>query len=221
MNSYQNLALLENLYRLKALGFNYIDPISPNKPQEQTSTLPNSYDTLVTTIQKCHLCDLSKSRSQSMSGFGSQTPKILFLDAFVSSAEDESNSYYTGRSGSMLRDMIEKVLKLTIHDVYMTHAVKCKPFGFQQPSLSECNSCSPYLHKQLEILSPKIIVTLGEEAYRLLSHDESGYDHLIGQSIPYGNSIIIPMVHPSFLIRNPSFKPEAMRTLLSIKEALK
>lgn len=220
MNSYQNLALLENLYRLKALGFNYIDPISPNKPQEQVSALPNSYTSLERTIHSCHLCDLSKSRTQSMSGYGSNTPKIVFLDAFVSSAVDESNDYYVGKSGMMLKDMIEKVLKLTINDVYITHAVKCKPFGFQQPSSSECNSCSPYLDKQLELLSPKIIVTLGEEAYRLLTHDESGYEHLIGQFIPYGTSTIIPIMHPTFLIRNPSFKPEAMRTLLSIKKGL-
>jgi DNA polymerase len=221
MNSYQNLALLENLYRLKALGFNYVDPINPNKDQTQTSSLPNSYETLINTIKACHLCDLSKSRTQSMSGFGSIHPKILFLDAFVSSVEDESNTYYVGRSGSMLRDMIEKVLNLSLDNVYTTHAVKCKPFGFQLPSSSECSSCSPYLHKQLEILSPKVIVTLGEDAYRLLTQDESDYDRVRGHIIPFENSSIIPIHHPTFLVRNPSFKKEAMRDLQTIKEALK
>ena len=221
MNSYQNLALLENLYRLKALGFSYVDPINPNKDQSQTSSLPNSFETLNNTIKGCHLCDLSKSRTQSMTGFGSTHPKILFLDAFVSSAEDETNSYYAGRSGSMLRDMIEKVLNLTLNEVYTTHAVKCKPFGFQQPSSSECSSCSPYLHKQLEILSPRLVVTLGEDAYRLLTHDESDYDRVRGHIIPYGSISIIPIHHPTFLVRNPSFKKEAMRDLQTIKEALK
>ena len=221
MNSYQNLALLENLYRLKALGFNYVDPINPNKDQSQTSSLPNSYETLNNTINGCHLCDLSKSRTQSMTGFGSTHPKVLFLDAFVSSAEDESNTYYAGRSGAMLRDMIEKVLNLALDNVYITHAVKCKPFGFQQPSSSECSSCSPYLHKQIEILSPKVIVTLGEDAYRLLTHDESDHDRVRGHIIPFGNSSIVPIHHPSFLVRNPSFKKETMRDLQTIKEALK
>lgn len=221
MDSYQNLAYLENLYRLKALGFNYVDPISPNKNPGQTSSLPNSYDILTETIRGCHLCDLSKSRSQSMCGQGSLHPKILFLDAFVSSAEDESNTYYTGRSGVMLRDMIEKVLGLSIDDVYITHAVKCKPFGFQQPSSSECSSCSPFLHKQLEILSPKIIVTLGFDAHMLLTHDTSDFDRIRGQKIPFGNFHIIPIYHPTFLLRNPSLKKETMRDLQTIKEALK
>ncbi|HEX5710005.1 MAG TPA: uracil-DNA glycosylase [Sulfuricurvum sp.] len=164
---------------------------------------------------------MSKSRSQSMVGQGSLHPKVLFLDAFVSNAEDESNAYYTGRSGSMLRDMIEKVLELSIDDVYITHAVKCKPFGFQQPSPSECNSCSPYLHKQIELLSPKLIVSLGSEAHTLLTHDITDFERIRGQKIPFGNCHIIPLHHPTFLLRNPSFKKEAMRDLQTIKEALK
>jgi DNA polymerase len=156
-----------------------------------------------------------------MVGFGTIRPKILFLDAFVSNAEDESNTYYAGRSGVMLRDMIEKVLNLTQDDVYITHAVKCKPFGFQHPSPSECSSCSPYLHKQLEILSPPLIVTLGSDAYQLLTHDESEFERVRGQIIPFGNSAVIPIHHPTFLVRNPSFKKETMRDLQTIKEAIK
>jgi len=221
MNSYQNIALLENLYRLKALGFNYVDPISPNSIKTQSLSLPNSYDDLIQTIQECHLCDLSKSRSQSMSGYGSKNPKIVFVDAFVSSAEDESNTYYVGRSGGMLRDMIEKVLHLRLHDVHITHAVKCKPFGFQHPSASECSSCYPLLQKQLDILKPQIIVPLGPDAYRLLTHDESNFESVRGQCIPFLNSSIIPIFFFFYLVRNPSFKKEAMRDLATIKEALK
>jgi DNA polymerase len=221
MNSYQNLALLENLYRLKALGFSYVDPINPNSIKAQPLSLPNSYDPLIQTIQGCHLCDLSKSRSQSMTGYGSKNPKIVFIDAFVSSAEDESNNYYVGRSGGMLRDMIEKVLQLGLHDVHITHAVKCKPFGFQHPSESECSSCYPLLQKQLDILNPQIIVTLGADAYRLLTHDESNFESVRGHIIPFGKSSIIPIFHPTYLVRNPSFKKEAMRDLTTIKETLK
>ena len=221
MNSYQNLALLENLYRLKSLGFNYVDPINPNTIKPQPLSLPNSYDALIEAIQGCHLCDLSKSRSQSMRGYGSLKPTIVFVDAFVSSAEDESNTYYVGRSGGMLRDMIEKVLQLSIQEVYITHAVKCKPFGFQQPSPSECSSCFPFLQKQLEILNPKLIVTLGYDAYRLLTHDESSFEAVRGHKIPFGKASIIPLFHPTYLVRNPSLKKEAMRDLQTIKEALK
>lgn len=220
MDSYQNLALLENLYRLKSLGYQYVDPISPNIPSVAT-TLPSSLTQLNQTITQCHLCDLSKSRRQSMSGYGSHQASIMFVDAFVSAAEDEGNDYYAGRSGAMLRDMIEKVLALSIEEVFMTHAVKCKPFGFQTPSTSECNSCYPYLSRQLEMISPSIIVALGSDAYRILTNGSEDFDHLRGQIIPYGSSLLIPVYHPTFLLRNPSHKKEALRDLQTIKGALK
>jgi DNA polymerase len=220
VDSYQNLALLENLYRLKSLGYKYVDPISPNIPSVVTA-LPSSLAQLNSTIAQCHLCDLSKSRRQSMCGYGSNSASIMFVDAFVSAAEDESNDYYAGRSGAMLRDMIEKVLGLGIGDVFLTHAVKCKPFGFQTPSTSECNSCYPYLSRQLELIAPSIIVALGNEAYTLLSNGANDFENLRGQVIPYGNSLLIPVYHPTFLLRNPSYKKDAMRDLQIIKGVLR
>lgn len=220
MDSYQNLALLENLYRLKSLGYKYVDPISPNVSTIST-TLPSSLAQLNQTILQCHLCDLSKSRRQSMSGYGSGNAKIMFIDAYVSAAEDEANTYYAGRSGTMLRDMIEKVIGLSIDEVYITHAVKCKPFGFQTPSESECNSCYPYLFRQIEMINPNIIVALGNETYSLMQNGAEDFDLLRGQLIPYGTSLLIPMYHPTFLLRNPSYKKEAMRDLQTIKETLK
>lgn len=156
-----------------------------------------------------------------MSGYGNHNASIVFVDAFVSAAEDEGNYYYAGRSGSMLRDMIEKVLGLSIEDVFLTHAVKCKPFGFQTPSTSECNSCYPYLSRQFEIISPSIIVALGSDAYNILTNGADDFDHLRGQMIPYGNALLIPIYHPTFLLRNPSSKKEAMRDLQMIKGSLK
>lgn len=219
MDSFQNLALLENLYRLKALGYKYIDPITPNSQTPFTS-LPNSLQTLSDTISSCYLCDLSKSRNQSMSGFGNPRAEVMFIDAFVSAAEDESGEYFVGRSGVMLRDMIEKVLHFSLKDIYFTHAIKCKPFGFQTPSSSECNSCRGYLTQQISIVQPKIIVPLGAEAYQIVSGDEGDFERVRGEIIPMGNSVLIPMYHPLYLVRNPSMKKEAMRDLQTIKGQL-
>ncbi len=219
MDSYQNLALLENLYRLRALGYSYIDPLTPNR-QNGADILPDSLEMLDHTIRQCCLCDLSKSRRQSMSGHGNPHASIVFVDAYVSAAEDETGTYYAGRSGAMLRDMIEKVLMLRIDDVYITHAVKCKPFGFQNPSASECSSCAPYLAKQLETIKPRIIVTLGPDAYRLLMHEEGDFERVRGEVIAMGESLLIPLYHPAHLIRNPSLKKETLRDLQTIRARL-
>ena len=220
MDSYQNLALLENLYRLRALGYTYVDPVTPNVRTEATS-LPDSLSTLHQTIAQCYLCDLSKSRRQSMAGFGNPSAELMFVDAYVSAAEDESGEYYTGRSGTMIRDMIEKVLMLSVEKVYYTHAVKCKPFGFQNPSPSECNSCIHYLNRQIELIRPRIVVPLGSEAYRMVCGGSEDFERMRGEVIPMGGYSVVPMFHPLFLIRNPSLKKEALRDLQTIKGALR
>lgn len=219
VDSFQNLALLENLYRLKSLGYTYVDPITPNI-QTASNSLPDTLTTLGKNISQCYLCDLSKSRSQSMVGYGSSSSQLMFVDAYVSAAEDESAEYYVGRSGAMLRDMIEKVLNLKTEDVYFTHAVKCKPFGFQNPSPSECGSCTPFLSKQIHLINPRIIVTLGPDAYQILSGDYGDFEKVRGEIIPFGNALLIPMYHPLYLVRNPSLKKETFRDLHTIKGQL-
>lgn len=219
VDSYQNLALLENLYRLRALGYRYIDPITPNRSQE-SAVLPDSIGVLHASIDQCYLCDLSKSRRQSMHGYGNPDADLMIVDAYVSAADDETGEYYTGRSGSMLRDMVEKVIGLSVQDIYYTHAVKCKPFGFQKPSPSECGSCAPFLSKQIDIVKPRVIVALGPDALSLIDQDNSDFDRLRGEVIPFGNSVLIPIFHPLYLVGNPSYKKVAMRDLNTIKGQL-
>jgi uracil-DNA glycosylase len=219
VDSFQNLALLENLYRLKSLGYTYVDPITPNI-QTSLNSLPDTLGVLGESISKCYLCDLSKSRSQSMVGYGDSRAELMFIDGYVSAAEDEEGEYYVGRSGVMLRDMIEKVLHKNVENIYFTHAVKCKPFGFQNPSPSECSSCAPFLSKQIELIRPRIIVTLGPDAYHLLSGDNGDFERVRGEVITFGDSLLVPMYHPLYLVRNPSLKKEAMRDLQTIKAQL-
>lgn len=216
MKSYQNLLLLRNLYRLKALGYDYIDPVTVNVRNDDQS-LPNNLDALHHLITSCHLCDLSKSRSQAMPGIGSGTSGIMIVNDAVSMAEDESANWYAGRSGSTLKKMVENVLERSCEEVYLTHAVKCKPSGSNRPSESEWSSCKPYLFKQIELMNPKVIIALGPDAYQLLTGDTTAFEQVRGQQIAFGERHIVPMYHPSYLLRNPSQKRVAMNDLHTIK----
>ena len=91
MKSYQNLVLLQNLYRLKAIGYNYIDSFDINETTFYEE--PQTFNELAKNISTCHLCDLSKSRTQSMSGYGSQNAQVMIVDFSVSICEDEQNDY--------------------------------------------------------------------------------------------------------------------------------
>lgn len=210
--------LLQNLYRLKAAGSEYVDPIVITHRDDET--LPSDLNALHKMVSQCHLCDLNKSRRQAMSGYGDPDADLMFIDAYVSMADDESASYYAGRSGKSLSDMIENVLGLSRDDVYLTHAVKCRPLGSHIPSPSEWNSCRPYLFKQIELIRPKTIITLGPDAYRLLTGDENGFAQVRGEQIRFGTYTIIPIYHPQFLLRNPSLRRDTFTDLKTIKRCL-
>ncbi len=218
LKSFQNLLLLQNLYRLKALGFEYSDPFSVNK--KNSFNKPNSLEELKQTISTCHLCDLSKSRSQSMSGFGNQNADVMIIDYSVSLSEDNTNSYYSGRSGEVLKNMIENVLELKTEDIYFTHAIKCKPLNSNTPSSSEWDSCKNYLFSQIEFIKPKIIVTLGKDAYAKVTSENENFGSVRGHVIDFKDYKLIPIFHPNHLLRNPDDKKIALNDLKTIKSCL-
>ena len=219
MKSFQNLVLLQNLYRLKAIGFNYIDHFNINEKTNYEEA--SSLEELSNNIKNCHLCDLSKSRRQSMSGFGNTNAKLVIIDYLVSQAQDSANSYYAGRSGEILKNMIENVLHLSSDDVYITHAIKCKPLQSNKPSESEWNSCKGYLFSQLAFLKPKVIVTLGEDAYAHLANDKvENFEDIRGHLIDFKGSKLVPIYHPQYLLRNPELKKITLNDLHTIKSCL-
>ncbi|MDA7817470.1 uracil-DNA glycosylase [Sulfurimonas sp.] len=218
MKSFQNLLLLQNLYRLKALGFEYSDPFSVNK--KNSFEKANSVDELNQNISSCYLCDLSKSRTQSMQGFGNLNAELMIIDYNVSQSQDSANNYYTGRSGDILKNMIEKVLGLNLESIYYTHAIKCKPLNSNQPSNSEWDSCKNYLYSQIEFIKPKVIVTLGKDAYAKVTSEEDNFQSVRGHVIDFKEYKLIPIFHPTHLLRNPDDKKIAMNDLKTIKNCL-
>ena len=218
MKSFQNLLLLENLYRLRALGFEYIDTFFIN--QKSQNEKPNTLNTLAKSISTCYLCDLSKSRTQSMSGYGNLNADIMIIDYSVSIGEDASNSYYCGRSGEILKNMIENVLELKVEDVYFTHAIKCKPLNSKMPSDSEWDSCKNYLFSQIEFVKPKVVITLGKDAYAKVTSESDNFQSVRGHVIDFKNYKLVPIFHPNHLLRNPDDKKIAFNDLKTIKSCI-
>jgi DNA polymerase len=171
-------------------------------------------------IKNCHLCDLSKSRTQSMSGYGNQNADVMVIDFSVSPSDDNASSYYNGRSGEVLQKMIENVLDLSINDIYLTHAVKCKPLNSNTPSESEYNSCKNYLFTQIEFVKPNIIITLGKEAYAKVTSENENFSSVRGHVIDFKDYKLVPIFHPTYLVRNPDDKKIALNDLKTIKSLL-
>lgn len=219
MKSYQNLIILQNLYRLKALGYTYVDPIEINESTPEISA--SDPLNLKRQIETCHLCDFSKSRSQSMSGFGSYDAPVMFIDHIVSHLEDSSNDYFCGRSGEMLKNMIQNVLELPLNSVFYTHTIKCKPLDIRSSYQSEWLSCRSYLFTQIEQIRPKVIVTLGAEAFaNVTGTTTEEFEKVRGHIIEFKKSRLVPIYHPGFILRNPNLKKVVFNDLKTIKSCL-
>jgi len=134
--------------------------------------------------------------------------------------EDASGDIYDSVQGQMLIKMIEGVLGLNRDDVYYTNALKCLPLKSLDRYDEEIAQCRPYLEKEIEVISPKLIVCLGEEAYESVAENSDSFESSRGEILRLKNSYVTPIYSPSFLERNPSAKKDTMISLLKIKEFL-
>ena len=219
MKNLKNALLLKQLYLLKQLGYNYTS-VTAFKDEEPDLTLPDTLEKLRKQAQACHLCQLSKSRTQVVFGEGSENADIMFIGEAPGMAEDTSGKPFIGKSGDMLTNMIEKVLLISRTDVYITNIVKCKPANSTEPSPTEAHTCQAYLLKQIALVKPKIIITLGTTAYHYLSGDESDISKVRGRMQEQNGYQLMPTYHPSFLLRNPSAKKEVLEDLKIVKEMM-
>ncbi|WP_456433852.1 uracil-DNA glycosylase [Nitratifractor sp.] len=219
MKNLHNALLLKQLYLLKAAGQRYTD-ITPSDLQEDPADLPDDLEALRKIVEGCHLCDLSKNRHKVVFGEGNPHAELMFVGEGPGATEDSTGRPFVGRAGELLTKMIERVLLIPRSQVYIANVVKCRPPGNRVPTPTEALTCRPYLLKQIEIVSPRIVVSLGSTAYRYLTNDDSPIGRVRGHPIAMGRYTLVPTFHPSYLLRNPSAKKEAYHDLLTVKSLM-
>jgi DNA polymerase len=216
MKNLHNALQLKQLLLLKQMGFAYTD-VTPSELEADAVDLPDSLETLRTTVAGCHLCELSKSRHKTVFGEGNERATVMFVGEGPGATEDSTGRPFVGRAGELLTKMIENVLLIPRREVYIANIVKCRPPGNRVPTESEAFTCRPYLLKQIEQIRPRIIVTLGATAYRYLTNDETPISRVRGNTIQTEHYTLIPTFHPSYLLRNPSAKKEAFEDMKKVK----
>ncbi len=216
MKNLYNALNLKKLIMLKELGIEYVEPIE--KFKEPSIQLPNNIDKLKDIVLNCHLCELSKSRTNVVFGEGNINSNIIFIGEAPGATEDATGRPFVGRAGELLTKMIENVLLIPRSSVYIANIVKCRPPNNRVPTAKEALTCKPYLDKQIEIIKPKLIVALGSTAYKYLTNDNIAISKARGHIINMQNYKLIATYHPSYLLRNPSAKKEAYADMLKVKE---
>ncbi len=219
MKKLHNALLLKQITILKQIGYRYTD-IKLSDLESEPIQLPNDIDSLKEIVNRCHLCQLSKTRQNIVFGEGDTQAKLMFIGEAPGEMEDRMGRVFIGRAGELLTKMIENVLELKREDVYIANILKCRPPNNRVPTPTEAISCRPYILKQISLIQPKIIVTLGATAYNYLNNDKTPISKIRGHIIKHPEYIILPTFHPSYLLRNPSAKRVVFEDLLKVKELL-
>lgn len=210
--------LLYNLHLLKSMGFNYHKGLNLIPNDIKNLKLPDNISTLKSNVENCYLCELSKTRKNVLFGMGNHNSKVIFISDEPSTSEDALGTFYSGKSGELLSKMIENVLNIKKEEVYITNLVKCKSSN----SLNKSNveSCNDYLQKQIELINPELIVSLGESTYSYLLNEKDNFSQNRGKELTYHNIKLIPTFSANYLLRNPSAKKDAYYDMLRIKNIL-
>lgn len=149
----------------------------------------------------CTRCPLADSRTHVVFGMGNPTADLMFVGEGPGAEEDEQGLPFVGRSGRLLDRLVLDEMGLTREDFFITNTVKCRPPGNRNPRPDEIAACRSYLERQLDLIDPTVVVTLGNFATRLLLATDVGITRLRGHSYPYRRGVLIPTVHPSFVLR--------------------
>ena len=168
----------------------------------------------------CTRCRLHKQgRKQIVFGVGNPNAELMFIGEAPGADEDQQGEPFVGRAGQLLNNMI-KAMGLRREDVYIANIVKCRPPGNRTPERDECETCSPFLMRQIAAIKPKVIVALGAVAAKTLLAINSPMSEFRGRWFDFRGTKLAVTYHPAFLLRDPRQKKETWKDLQMVMREL-
>ncbi len=206
-----------------------VEGAAPNASDDRDALLQEICDDIGPDCQRCKLGRLG--RRQIVFGTGNAYAELMFIGEGPGADEDAQGLPFVGRAGQLLNNMIA-AMGLKREEVYIANIVKCRPPGNRTPERDECDTCSPFLMRQIQVIRPKMIVALGATAAKsLLGVNDSMaamrgrfYDFspprlLTDTSEPFACKLAVTY-HPAFLLRDPRQKKEAWKDLQMVMRYL-
>ena len=188
------------------------------------STVSPSLADIREEMEGCSRCRLCDSRTNIVFGQGCKQPVVLLVAEWPSSEDDRQAEACCGPAGELLTRMLAAI-NLSREEVFLTHAVKCLPPDNRAPTVDEINTCLIFLNRQIEIMRPKVICTMGPLAACSLLRSKDSLFHLRGrfhdfQTIRGETVPLLSTFHPAFLIKNPEMKKASWQDLQLLQRKL-
>jgi uracil-DNA glycosylase family 4 len=162
--------------------------------------MSTALEELAQTASTCTRCRLSAGRTQVVFADGSPTADLMFIGEGPGYHEDIKGLPFVGAAGQLLNTLLAEI-NLGRDDTYICNVVKCRPPGNRDPLPDEIEACRPYLTQQIELVDPKLIVTLGNFATRVILDTRLGISRVRGQRFPWNGRLVIPTFHPAAVLR--------------------
>jgi uracil-DNA glycosylase family 4 len=155
----------------------------------------------------CELCPLSETRANVVFGAGNADADLMFVGEAPGAEEDRQGLPFVGRAGALLTELLEGI-GMTREDVWITNVLRCRPPGNRDPQPIEIESCQPYTYRQVELIEPRVVGTLGNFATKLLTGSRTGITKVRGtvqlHEIAGRSVFLMPLLHPAAALRTPS-----------------
>jgi DNA polymerase len=210
---------------------NIFDAIAP-KPEQSVSDPVKALKIIREDLGDCTRCVLhQQGRKQIVFGVGNPKAELMFVGEGPGADEDTQGEPFVGRAGQLLNNMI-KAMGISREQVYIANIVKCRPPGNRTPEREECDTCSPFLMRQITVVKPKVVVALGAVAAKTLLAMNASMMQLRGRfyefrptgvrsNDPSWNGCKLAVTyHPAFLLRDPRQKGEAWKDLQMVMKEL-
>lgn len=161
-----------------------------------------SIEAIAAAVHDCTACPLAAGRLTAVPGDGDPSAEIMFIGEGPGQKEDETGHPFVGAAGKFLDEMLKAIGKVRA-DVFVTNIVKCRPPENRDPEPAEISTCTDlYLWKQIEVMNPKLIVTLGRHSMGLFLPPELKISQVHGQPKRVKNRIVLPLYHPAAALYN-------------------
>jgi uracil-DNA glycosylase family 4 len=169
-------------------------------------------------IRACTRCPLAKSRTRAVPGEGPQDAAVMFIGEAPGFHEDKTGRPFVGAAGHFLEELLASI-DMTREDVYIANVVKCRPPGNRDPSPPEIEACQSYLDRQIELIRPKMVITLGRFSMARY-FPGSKISSIHGKPRKIDGVLYYPMFHPAAALHQPKLRSTVEQDMIKIPELL-
>jgi uracil-DNA glycosylase family 4 len=166
----------------------------------------NELENLRTEVLQCTKCDLAGTRNRVIFGEGNPRAKIILIGEAPGKDEDLQGRPFVGKSGQLLDKILLACGFERQQHIFISNIIKCRPPDNRVPREDEARICIPYLYRQIELIQPAMLVLLGATALKYMMGDAVRITRVRGSWLKWNDLPVMPVYHPSALLRNPSLK---------------